>query len=66
MAKIILVLFASALALAGAATDVVKHPNIIVLLSDDQGWGDLRSSGNTDISTPNIDSLARDGASFDL
>jgi arylsulfatase A-like enzyme len=42
-----------------------SHPNVVVFLSDDQGWGDLTSSGNTDLATPNIDSLAKDGASFD-
>ncbi|MEM9282845.1 MAG: arylsulfatase [Verrucomicrobiota bacterium] len=40
-------------------------PNIIVFLTDDQGWGDLSSTGNANLSTPHIDSLARDGASFD-
>ena len=34
-------------------------------LTDDQGWGDLSLNGNRNLSTPNIDSLARDGASFD-
>ncbi len=42
-----------------------KPPNVLVFLSDDQGWGDLSRSGNVDLSTPNIDSLAREGASFD-
>ena len=41
------------------------HPNIVVILTDDQGWGDLSLSGNTNLSTPHIDSLARDGAQFD-
>jgi len=41
------------------------QPNVVVFLSDDQGWGDLSHSGNRDLKTPNIDSLARDGASFD-
>ena len=39
------------------------QPNVIVFLADDQGWGDLSASGNTNLATPNIDSLARDGAS---
>ncbi|MFL2913489.1 MAG: sulfatase-like hydrolase/transferase [Opitutales bacterium] len=39
--------------------------NVVVFLTDDQGWGDLSMNGNTNLSTPNIDSLARDGASFD-
>jgi arylsulfatase A-like enzyme len=42
-----------------------KPPNIVVILTDDQGWGDLSLNGNTDLATPHIDSLARDGARFD-
>ena len=42
-----------------------RAPNVVVILTDDQGWGDLSLNGNTNLSTPNIDSLARDGASFD-
>ncbi|WP_422930240.1 arylsulfatase [Singulisphaera sp. PoT] len=42
-----------------------SKPNVVVILSDDQGWGDLSVNGNTNLSTPNIDSLARDGALFD-
>jgi arylsulfatase A-like enzyme len=34
-------------------------------LADDQGWGDLSLHGNVNLDTPNIDSLARDGAMFD-
>src|SRR5262245_65009008 len=40
-------------------------PNVVVILADDQGWGDLSVHGNTNLSTPNIDSLARDGALFE-
>ena len=36
-------------------------PNVLVILTDDQGWGDLRVHGNTNLETPHIDSLARDG-----
>jgi arylsulfatase A-like enzyme len=36
-------------------------PNIILILTDDQGWGNLSMTGNTNLSTPNIDQLARDG-----
>ncbi|MFB3828262.1 MAG: arylsulfatase [Bryobacteraceae bacterium] len=42
-----------------------RRPNIVVVLADDQGWGDISIHGNTNVSTPNIDSLARDGALFD-
>ena len=40
-------------------------PNVIVILTDDQGWGDLSVHGNTNISTPNIDRLASQGMAFD-
>ena len=40
-------------------------PNIVVILTDDQGWGDLSVRGNGNIATPNIDSLARDGATLE-
>ena len=48
--------------LVGAAAQPAPRPNVVVFLADDQGWGDLGISGNTNLSTPHIDSLARDGA----
>jgi arylsulfatase A-like enzyme len=42
-----------------------RRPNVVVVLSDDQGWGDLSINGNTDLQTPHIDSLGRDGAVLD-
>jgi arylsulfatase A-like enzyme len=33
-------------------------PNVVVFLADDAGWGDYSFSGNTQISTPHIDSIA--------
>ncbi len=41
------------------------QPNVIVILADDQGWGDLSVNGNVNLATPHIDSLARDGARFE-
>ena len=49
----------------GQAARIDEPPNIVVILTDDQGWGDLSVHGNTNLKTPNIDSLARDGALFD-
>jgi hypothetical protein len=43
----------------------VKNPNIILVMSDDQGWGDLSCKENSNISTPNIDNLAETGVTFD-
>ncbi|MSU72547.1 MAG: N-acetylgalactosamine 6-sulfate sulfatase [Opitutus sp.] len=42
-----------------------RRPNLVILLADDQGWGDLSATGNTQLRTPAIDSLARDGATLD-
>ncbi len=47
------------------AADNPRPPNIVVLLADDQGWGDLSVTGNTNLHTPNIDALARAGATLD-
>jgi len=51
--------------LCAAQALAATRPNVVVILSDDQGWGDLSVHGNTNLSTPNIDSLARDGALFE-
>jgi arylsulfatase A-like enzyme len=51
--------------LAVSTAAFAAKPNVIVILSDDQGWGDLSLNGNTNLSTPNIDSLAKDGAQLE-
>lgn len=43
----------------------MKRPNILFILSDDQGAWALGCSGNPDIHTPNLDRLAARGARFD-
>jgi arylsulfatase A-like enzyme len=40
-----------------------SQPNIIVILTDDQGWGDI-GYNNPKVYTPNMDKLARSGALF--
>ncbi len=65
MYKILSATFLLFLFICGSGQGKQKHPNIIIILSDDQGWGDLRTTGNTNISTPNIDKLAQSGVTFD-
>lgn len=40
-------------------------PNIVIFLADDAGWGDYSHSGNTQLRTSNIDSIAEGGVSLD-
>ena len=45
-------------------TEVEKPPNIIYILADDLGYGDLSCYGQKNFSTPNIDRLASEGLQF--
>ena len=42
-----------------------KRPNVILIITDDQGWGDIHSHGNDLIDTPVLDRLAADGVRFE-
>ncbi len=42
----------------------IKKPNIIIILTDDQGYGDVSFNGNKQLLTPNIDRIANDGVVF--
>jgi len=41
-----------------------KKPNVIVVLTDDLGYGDVSAYGSTTIKTPHIDRLGKEGISF--
>jgi arylsulfatase A-like enzyme len=47
--------------MANAQSSGSSRPNVVLIMTDDMGWGDLGSYGSSDVKTPNIDSLARDG-----
>src|SRR5689334_324865 len=49
---------------AGADSRNDKHPNIVFILSDDQGTVDLNCYGAKDLQTPNLDKLASEGIRF--
>ncbi len=43
----------------------VVHPNVIIVMTDDQGWGDLSSHNNPYLETPNIDNFKTESTSLD-
>jgi len=42
-----------------------KSPNVVLIMADDLGWGDLGCYGSTQNKTPNIDRLAKEGMRFE-
>src|SRR3954451_23984715 len=55
-------LAASAAPLVRAA--VAPRPNVVLIMTDDQGFGDVAIHGNDKIRTPNMDRIAREGVQF--
>ncbi len=41
-----------------------EQPNMLIILTDDQGYSDVSAYGRTDVRTPNIDRLAKEGMLF--
>lgn len=64
MRKISLVLFFAMLLSVNSFGQQATRPNIIIILADDMGWGDVGFHGS-EIKTPNIDALAREGVVLD-
>src|SRR5687768_4681785 len=51
----------AALILGASQALAQRSPNVVLVMMDDLGYGDLGSYGATDVRTPNIDRLAREG-----
>ena len=57
-----LTILSSLVAQAAAAS---KRPNVILIMADDQGWGDTSYNGHPELKTPNLDDLAKCGLRMD-
>ena len=44
---------------------VANPPSTVLVMTDDQGWGDTGYNGHPHLKTPNLDKLAREGVRFD-
>ena len=49
---------------AGLQAEAAEKPNLVIFYADDLGWGETGVQGNTDIPTPHIDSIAKNGVRF--
>ncbi len=57
-------LFISLLAPLATASAAAMRPNIVFILADDWGWGDLSCHGHAWLKTPHLDRLADAGTDF--
>jgi arylsulfatase A-like enzyme len=57
-------MFLTGLAAPAVLPAKARRPNVLVILTDDQGYGDLSLHGNPVLKTPNMDRIAREGVRF--
>ena len=55
---------AATVAAPGHPVAAARPPNVVVIMADDLGWGDVACNGATAVATPNVDRLAREGRRF--
>ena len=58
------ILLCSSAALAALTAGAQSRPNILYIMCDDMGYGDLGCYGHKYIQTPNIDRMAQEGMRF--
>ncbi|MEC8304915.1 MAG: sulfatase-like hydrolase/transferase, partial [Planctomycetota bacterium] len=57
--------FGSPSAASGQHPASENRPNIILVMADDQGWGDVGYNGHPFVKTPHLDEMSREGFVFD-
>ncbi len=65
LAALCLLLVGPAIHAASARAELSPRPNIILCMTDDQGWGDVGFHGLTQVKTPHLDALAASGLRLD-
>jgi len=63
--KTILAIILSSFVICHSSLAAQQRPNILLILTDDQGYGDLSIHGNPHLQTPHIDQLGHSGVRFD-
>lgn len=56
---------AAVVLLAPVASAVAKQPNVVLVMADDQGWGDMAYNGHPHLKTPHFDAVAKEATRFD-
>ena len=61
MCRLVVSLAIFSLTMAGTAIGSESRPNILIVVSDDMGWGQPGFNGGTEVGTPNLDRIANEG-----
>ena len=65
MPKRIALYFTSLVTLLAMVTVASAKTNFILMMADDQGWGDVGYNGHKDLKTPHLDEMSKAGLRFD-
>jgi len=60
----LLLILCSLLIIASSATHAADKPNVVIVFTDDQGFGDVGVYGQTNFKTPHLDRMAAEGMKF--
>jgi arylsulfatase A len=60
----VLIIALSAMTFWSCKTETVDRPNVVFIMADDLGYGDLSCLGQEKLHTPNIDRIAKEGMIF--